>query len=395
MVKYVRRNVIVFLGCLVGASGLVSEHAVYATSPENPAAVNPAAASNRNVLLVTLDGLRWQEVFRGADQRLISSDAGARNIRETQERFLAADPTVARERLMPFLWSTVAAEGVLYGNPEDESFVRVTNDQHFSYPGYSELLCGFADAKVDSNAKKYNENVTVLEWLHAKDELNGRVAAFCSWDVFPYIINDRRSGVLVNAGWSPVAEIIPAGQDDESKYRDELQHLDTLAAEIPHVWDTVRYDYFTFRAAQIYLQSQRPRVLYVSLGETDDWAHEGRYDLYLESAQRSDNYIRQLWETIQSIDGYRDNTTLIMTSDHGRGDDRTAWKSHSMSIPGCDMIWAAAVGPGIQPRQAERVELTQSQIAASVAAVLGHDFTLSQTGIAQPLPCIEVDTRDQ
>ncbi len=394
--KYAPLNIAFFLCCLIGASGLVAEHAAHAESPANASSSdNTAAASNRNVLLVTLDGMRWQEVFGGADERLISPDAGAKNIRETQERFLAADPTVAREKLMPFLWSTVAAEGVLYGDPEQESSVLVTNDKHFSYPGYSELLCGFADAKVASNAKKYNENVTVLEWLNAKPDLNGRVAAFCSWDVFPYIINDKRSGVLVNAGWAPVADVIPTGQGDESKYRDELQQLDTFAAEIPHVWSSVRYDYFTFKAAQVYLQTQHPRVLYVSFGETDDWAHEGRYDLYLESAQRNDDYIRRLWETIQSMDEYRDNTTLIITSDHGRGDDRTAWKSHSTSIPGCDVIWAAAVGPGIRPGHADHVQLTQSQIAATVAAVLGHDFTQSKAGIAQPLPCVEIDTKDE
>ena len=80
------------------------------------------------------------------------------------------------------------------------SEVRVTNGHNFSYPGYNELLSGKADPRVDSNDKKPNPNVTVLEWLNGRDPYRGKVAAFCSWDVFPWIINRERSGVLVNAG---------------------------------------------------------------------------------------------------------------------------------------------------------------------------------------------------
>ncbi|TWU11121.1 alkaline phosphatase family protein [Allorhodopirellula heiligendammensis] len=389
---YTRLHFLNFIRCWIGLSMLGCGLAAMAQSPSSASsassAVDTERKSDRNVLLVTLDGMRWQDVFRGADRRLVSTEAGAKNIRETQERFVVEDPVAAREKLMPFLWSNVAAEGVLYGDPAQESSVRVTNNRHFSYPGYSELLCGRADPAIDSNAKEYNENVTVLEWLDSQTDLHGRVAAFCSWDVFPFIINDKRSGVLVNAGWAPVADIIPAGDPADQHAHAELQRLDALAAEIPHLWSSVRYDYFTFKAAQVYLQTQRPRVMYVSFGETDDWAHEGRYDLYLESAQRNDDYIRQLWETIQTMDGYRDNTTLIITSDHGRGDDRTSWKSHSTSIPGCDVIWAAAMGPGIQPGHAGHLQLTQSQIAATVAAVLGYDFTESNPAVAKPLPCV-------
>ncbi|WP_222435467.1 alkaline phosphatase family protein [Allorhodopirellula solitaria] len=378
--------------CWFTAQSLAIDNSSLAQPPSSPS--DASLKPRRNVVLVTLDGLRWQEVFRGADKRLISPDAGAKNIRETQERFLNADPMEAREKLMPFLWSTVADQGVIYGDAEQESFVHVTNNQHFSYPGYSELLCGFADPEVDSNAKKYNENVTVLEWLDEQPALNGRVAAFCSWDVFPFIINDQRSGVLVNAGWAPVSDLLDASGDANQQWVSELQRLDEIAAEIPHLWSAVRYDYITLEAARIYLQAKRPRVLYLSLGETDDWAHEGRYDLYLESAQRNDDYIRRIWETIQSMEEYRDNTTLIITSDHGRGDNRTAWKSHSASIPGCELIWAAAMGPGIGPGDRDAGQLTQSQIAATVAAAMGYDFTEDRPRVAEPLPCIKIEPQN-
>ena len=77
----------------------------------------------------------------------------------------------------------------------------VTNGYNFSYPGYSEILCGFADPGIDSNAKKNNTNITVLEWLTQKPGFEKSAVAFGSWDVFPFIINETRSGIPVNAGW--------------------------------------------------------------------------------------------------------------------------------------------------------------------------------------------------
>ena len=35
-------------------------------------------------------------------------------------------------------------------------------------------------------------------------------------------------------------------------------------------------------------------------GETDDWAHDGRYDRVLEAYARSDRYLAQLWTWLES-----------------------------------------------------------------------------------------------
>jgi len=343
-----------------------------------------------NVVLVTIDGLRWQEVFGGADERLISGDAGVKDVPATKQRFLRQDRQANRETLMPFFWSVIAPQGVVYGDPDHRSTARLSNNLHFSYPGYSELLTGVFDPKIDSNAKKYNENVTVLEWLNRKPPLQGRVAAFCSWDVFPYIINDRRSGVVVNAGWQPTAGLLDSNDESVAAARKQLEQLDQLSGHVPHVWPGVRFDYFTFQAAEIFLKAKRPRVLYLSLGEVDDWAHEGRYDLYLDSAQRSDHYLRQLWEAIQSIPQYKDRTTLIVTTDHGRGDGRNDWKSHSSSIPGCDAIWIAMLGPQIAHQTPLDSSVTQSQVASTVAACLGYDFQSDFPQAAEPLPAVSI-----
>ncbi len=346
--------------------------------------VRPAAAQQNveNVILVTMDGLRWQELFRGADQRLINKEDG--NVCEvalTRRKFWRDDPLDRRQVLMPFFWEEVASKGQVFGSPDHGSAIIVKNGHDFSYPGYNELLTGFGDEKIDSNAKKYNDNVTVLEWLHRMPEFKGRVAAFCSWDVFPFIINDVRSGIPVNAGWMPLEH-----------FEDKMlqQSYNQLANQLPRYWQSVRYDAFTFHGLLEYMKTEKPRVIYLAMGETDDWAHAGRYDLYLESARQNDSCIRQLWEYAQSTEPYRGKTALVIATDHGRGDDRESWKRHGKKIPGCDQIWIGVLGPNVNGLGLRRnFRGSQGQVASTVASLLGHDFTQFENRIEPPLSFTE------
>src|SRR5690606_4279896 len=117
------------------------------------------------------------------------------------------------------------------------------------------------------------------------------------------------------------------------------------------------------------LRAQKPRVLYVALGETDEFAHEGRYDHYLNSARRSDDAIRRLWEAAQAMPEYRGATTLIVTTDHGRGDPPEGWKHHSADIPGSEHIWIGLLGPDTPPLgvRSGTEPVAQAQVAATLA----------------------------
>lgn len=343
-------------------------------------AVAPAEGrETENVILVTMDGLRWQELFAGADRSLINDkDGGARDPEQLLARFWRETPVERREALMPFFWSTIATQGQVFGDPEAGSKVTVTNGHYFSYPGYNEILTGYGDPRIDSNDKLPNPNVTVLEWLHQRPGFEGRVFAFASWDVFPFIINDRRSGIPVNAGWQPLT-----GLADKS----EQQLLNRVADELPHYWTNVRYDTFTYRGAADCLANKRPRVLYVALGETDDWGHARRYDLYLAAAWQNDDFIRRLWETAQSMPAYRGKTSLVITTDHGRGSTGADWTSHGRDVPGSDHMWIGVLGPDTPPLGIRKGSpATQGQTAATVAALLGEDYHAAVPRSAAPLP---------
>jgi hypothetical protein len=90
-------------------------------------------------------------------------------------------------------------------------------------------------------------------------------------------------------------------------------------------------------------------VLFVGYGETDNWAHQGRYDLVLDSAHRFDHFVAQLWNTMQAMPEYRGTTTFIITTDHGRGSGLTEWKEHGVEEKGSENIWIAVMGPDTAP----------------------------------------------
>jgi Type I phosphodiesterase / nucleotide pyrophosphatase len=346
---------------------------VCATAARAPASepVQPAARAKTttcNVVLVTSDGLRWQEVFGGLDAALVTKDNVNDGELATLNRDFGGDTAESRRtRLLPFFWEVIAKRGQLYGNSTAGSEVRVTNGKNFSYPGYNEILTGQPDPKIDSNEKIPNQNVTVLEWLNGQDDFRNRVAAFGSWDVFPFIINRERSKLPVVAGWSPLLE---SGLSSEERL------LGRLIAETPRLWADCCFDSFTFNAAFEYFKRKKPRVLYIGLGETDEFAHMGQYAKYLRSAHNFDQNLKLLWDTLQAMPDYRGTTTLIVTTDHGRGNGPVEWRSHGANTEGSHRIWIGVLGPDT-PSLGARANvdpLTQGQVAATAAALLGLDF---------------------
>lgn len=280
---------------------------------------------------------------------------------------------------MPFVWGKIAKEGQLWGNRNKGSIVRVTNGHNFSYPGYSEFLTGVADGRIDSNDRKPNPNVNVFQWLHTQPAYQGRVGAVVSWGVIPWILNADVAGFPV---WS--AFELPAGTKRFALSPAAQELLDRATP----LWGDVSLDTFAATAAKEMLRSVKPRAFYVAFGETDDWAHEGRYDRYLHAARNFDRFVGELWASVQALPEYRDQTTFILASDHGRGPAPVAWKNHGKAIADSASIWIGLLGPDT-PALGERSDspaATQGQVAATVAAYLGLDFNTPHSKAAKPLP---------
>lgn len=318
----------------------------------------------QNVILVTLDGMRWQEIFNGADSAFMKQQQSLKDAK-LREKYWRDDLQARREALFPFIWKTVATQGQLYGNRTAGSFVNVTNNQWFSYPGYNEILTGKADdARVNSNDKVYNPNQNVLEFIQSRPGFSKKVAAFTSWDVFPYIINDKRNSILVSAGQVPA----PSPNDTENI-------LNKLMPSVPNPLGEVRLDAFTFYYGLEFMKKNKPRVIYFAFDETDDFAHAGEYGAYLNSAHAADGFLAELWSYVQSDPNYKGTTSMIITVDHGRGPGKEDWKHHGIKIAGADQIWMAIIGPDSPAvGEVKSGQIYQKQVAQTLASLLGFTF---------------------
>jgi hypothetical protein len=344
-------------------------------------AQSAAPLKTRNVVLIVSDGLRWQEIFSGAEAELMNEkNGGIWDKEETlKAQFWRADPNERRKALFPFLWNTVAARGQIFGNQAKGSIARVTNGLAFSYPGYNEMLSGHPDPRIDSNEYGPNPNTSVFEYLNGLPELHGKVTAYATWETFKDIFNVKRSALPIHVGWGlPYSGTLDARQQLMNRLYETMIRLDYED----------NYDSFIQVPLLDSFAREQPRVLFVGYGETDSWAHAGRYDLVLHSAHQFDHFVEELWTTLQGMPQYRDQTTFIITCDHGRGSGPVEWKEHGVQEKGSENVWIAVMGPDTAAlgERSNVPEVHQAQIAATVAAFLGKDYPKAQPAAAAPLP---------
>jgi hypothetical protein len=345
-------------------------------------AVAPAvlAAKTKTVVLIVSDGLRWQEIFSGADPLLLNPKNGGNWVdeKDLRARYWREDPQDRRRVLFPFIWGTVAVHGQIFGNRALGSSAHVTNGVAFSYPGYNEMSVGFPNKDITSNEFGPNPNMSVFEWLNKSPEFAGRVAIYGTWKVYDNIFNRPRSRLIMQTGWDT-----PPKSGDASK--------DALLARL--LGTATRFDEEDVDNSLLqvelldYVRTGEPRVLFVGYGETDNWAHQGRYDLVLESAHRMDGFVQELWQTMQAMPEYHDSTTFIITADHGRGSGPVQWKEHGVEQKGSENIWIAVIGPDTAARGERKkiAPVTQAQIAATVAAFVGKDYRVAVPAAARAI----------
>lgn len=347
------------------------------------AALYGQQSRTENVVLITADGLRWQEVFRGVDPMLAEAEtAGMKGADAIRKRFVRGAQDESRQALMPYFWTELVPNGVVLGNRDAGNTVELANSRRVSYPGYSELLTGRTqDDVIRGNDKVQNPVPTILEFARERQGWDfGKTALFASWGVFRWIGETEKGSVLISAGLNAeFPERLRTARIDEL--------LGAQARALPQ-WGEIRFDYFTVELAKEYLRSARPRLLHIALTETDDWAHSRRYDRTLQMAHFVDESLRDLWLLLMSIPQYAGKTTVIVTSDHGRGSTLDDWHSHGGNIDGAEYIWIAARGPDTPAQGVSNGgEVRRLQdVAPTILQLLGID-TDAYDGVAgSPIP---------
>jgi len=364
-------------------AGLVAAWTSFACQkPEEAPQPQPPIPRGENLILITLDGARTQEVFGGLDTDVLRSRlAKGATIQDDPiyKRFSAATPEERRRKLLPFFWDVLMTRhGSIAGNARLGSSVSVTNKHRFSYPGYSEILTGEADDDViKSNDRVRNPHVTLLEALKSHLGLPTEEAAvFASWDVFNEIVEHTPGALTVNAGYETFDHTWPGAPE-----------LSELQFETQTPWNSVRHDAYTFGLAMAHLKAARPRVLYLALGETDDWAHDGRYDRVIEAFARTDSFLRELWTWLQSQPDYRDHTHILITTDHGRGRTLTDWRDHGAKVDGSENTWMAFVSPrfAVRGEWRDHAPVFTNQAAATMASWMGLDWGAQHPKAGRPI----------
>jgi len=336
-----------------------------------------------SVVLIVLDGVRWQEVFRGMDGELLANPAWSGSWltpAELSSAYGAEDAAARRQRLMPFVWTQLIAHGQAFGNRDRHSEGTVTNPYWFSYPGYNELLTGAADPRINSNTFGPNPNTTVFEWVHRLAQpARPTVGVYATWGEFHDIFNERRSGLLVHAG----REGLDANDHSAMARAVAQVYADSVSMEGQDTTDAM----LMFRLERD-LRRARPQLLFVGLGDSDNWAHLKRYDLTLDAVHRDDQFIERLWQAYQRDPQTRGHTTFIVTTDHGRGASPLLWIDHGVKNPGSNEWWVVVRGPRVVAAgERAEVAVTQSQVAATLLVALGLD---PQQFSAHAAPALDV-----
>lgn len=334
----------------------------------------------KNIVLILIDGYRWQELFHGAEYDLLTSPKfNTMDSLQRMKEFWSDNVNERREKLMPFTWSYIAKHGQIYGDRDLGNDVNVKNPYWISYPGRAEVLSGFVDLKINSNNYGINTNPNILEFLNHQKGYEGKVATFACWSATGRCLNKPGSKMLINVPW------INPGTDQMAWENIEGPHLtnqEILANEIQHYapkifGDDERLDFEVYALAKSYIQAKHPKVIYIDFGDTDEYGHEGKYDHYLLDAHNLDAMIGKLWNMMQKDPFYKDNTTFMIFPDHGRGlgDE---WTSHGSGIPHSNETWFIVWGPDIKHLGEVKTheQIYQEQYAATAAKVLGFNYQL-------------------
>ena len=320
--------------------------------------------NGNNVFIITLDGFRWQELFSGADSSILHDPRYSGDTALAKAAFWHPNPSRRREKLMPFVWSIIEKEGQLIGNRLKGSKVNTKNIYSISYPGYNEIFTGEADPFISDNAKMKNHNVNLLEYLNKLPEYQGKIAAFTSWNLFPYILNEERSKLFINSGYEVNQE---RNISRTQKLLNQLQKHPDLSNK------SERTDLLTFLSAKEYILKNHPKIIHIGLGGTDSYGHDKKYGHYLKEANQADRIIADLWNLVQSSPFYRDNTTFIITTDHGRGNNHSNWFRHGTFVPGSSQTWIALLGNTVKPLGEVRggTQLYLKHIAGTIGYLVG------------------------
>jgi hypothetical protein len=312
--------------------------------------VHAASPTPGNVIFVTIDGVRWQEFFNGVRKPIRAKK------RRGTELFPAVKGAAAR------------GEAWIYGAGNTLGTFRIANEAALSLPGYRTILSGEFEDRCKTNHCANIDRETIFDGLIDQGFAREDVAAFTSWDGLGHAL-ERHPGRIsrdVEHGEYPTSGVSAS----EASSAEAIAQLDRAD---PPSWSG-RRDRYTYALARLYLANHRPRFLYVSLLDSDELGHRDEYRDYADSLLQYDEWITELRNTLAQMGEYGENTSIVLTTDHGRGRG-WFWTSHGKSLPSAFRTWAVVIpsprlrAAGARPRLSE--EYSQLDLRPTLEGLLG------------------------
>ncbi len=291
-----------------------------------------AAEQSVTIVIVTLDGVRWHEVFEGVDPKLAA------------EHNLPADAVVSARDLLPNLYSIIDTRGSALGAPGHGSAISASGPNFLSLPGYAELLSGRSVTGCANNQCRGVATHTIIEELSAGSARpDADVAAVTSWAEIARVTSFGACRAAVSSGRH-------GGSNRELFARDpEGARLLSLAENAPPGLGDAdfRPDTLTADLAIHHLKTRTPRFLFLGLGEPDEFGHMNDYAGYLSSLRRADARIAEIDGELQRLAARGTRTALFITADHGRAD---SFVEHGEKYPESARVWLVASGSALNAR---------------------------------------------
>jgi phosphopentomutase len=91
-----------------------------------------------------------------------------------------------------------------------------------------------------------------------------------------------------------------------------------------------------------YLETERPRFLFIGLGDTDEYAHHGDYRGYVSALHFADAILGRLVTILDRFATEGRRTALFATADHGRAAN---FRDHGGFAPESANVWLGVRSP--------------------------------------------------
>ncbi len=290
----------------------------------------PVAASKPHpsdiVVVLTIDGVRWQEIFQGSDRSL------GRNL---GPEFASWQSPAA---LTPYLHQLAVGRGMLFG--ADTAPMVASSPSTVSLPGYSEIFSGRSPSCANNDCPATTEMTLLDEWTQR--DPSAQLTILSSWSRIGRAAAKDLSRMTVSAGQTVKvhAERFCVEPGLCLQY-----HASTHVSAWPGD-DDYRPDRATSALAIEYLHVHQPEFLFVGLGDTDEHAHHGDYRGYLQALHAADATVGAIsqWLLKKEQQGHR--TLLVCTTDHGRSHGF----NHHGGAPEAARVWALFAGSVVAAR---------------------------------------------